>query len=219
MVRRAWEILKRLVNRTVVVAGGLALTLIFFLVLPLMQSLNDRMGDLVDVRRIDTAVYEEPPPEVEEEEEEEEEEPEPEPPPEMTDTPPPLDLSQLELALNPGMGGGYGAATMAVDLSGALGAAEDIEELFASDLDQPPRALSQQMPSLPPELQKRTPARVVVIFIVDETGRVRSPKVIETSDDAFNRVVMEAVRKWTFEPGESRGEPRRSRMRIPITLK
>ena len=106
--KRFW---RGLLHRLGVMTGSVGLTLIVFLVLPLMQTISKPLTQDMSLTTVDLASLEPPPPAVQEEEPEQEQE-KPEPPPqlqEITDTPP-LDLSQLELALNPGLGGGLGTA-------------------------------------------------------------------------------------------------------------
>ncbi len=219
MIRRAWNFLTLVVNRTVVVAGGIALSLIFFMILPLMQSISVKSDDLYAVRDVETFAAEPPPPPPVEEEPEEPDEPEEPEPPQLSEDVPPLDLSQLEMALNPGFGAGYGAGAMAVDLGSAIGGKKDVAELFsAADLDQQPRPVYQPGPNMTPDMKRKAPGQVYVIFIVDEQGRVQNPKVQRSSDPIFERAALTAVRQWKFEPGKREGRPVRFRMRVPLTF-
>ncbi len=220
MLKKTMTFLKAIVNRTVVVAGGIAFTIIFFLVLPLLQqitAMND--ADLL-VRSIDTAVLQPPPPVMEEEPEEEEPEEEEEPPELLEDTPP-LDLSQLEMALNPGFGDGYGAAAMKIDLTAAMGGKKGLADLVgAADLDEKPTPILQDPPTLTPEVRRKSPGKVYIIFIVDERGRVQDARVQNAgrSDAVLERAALNAVKRWKFEPGRRDGQPVRFRMRVPITF-
>lgn len=196
-------------------AGGL--TLLFFLVLPLMQAINKPpVTDLV-VTGVDTAKLEapDPPPQ-----EEPEEEPEPEEkPPELTENAPPLDLSQLEMALNPGFSDGWMQGDFAVKLNTVVSESKDVDALFAiADLDQKPRVIYQPGPILTSELRKKTPGTVYIVFVVDPQGRVQSPQVQSSSDPVFERPALNAVKQWKFEPGKRNGKPVRFRMRVPITF-
>ena len=92
------------VHQTLVSLGAGILTLGFFLVLPIMQTLAKGPPNDLTLHEVGTVNIPPPPPPPEEEPEEE---PEPEePPPELNEEVQPLDLSQLELALNPGFGDG-----------------------------------------------------------------------------------------------------------------
>ncbi len=202
-----------------VVLGALALTLIFFLVLPLMETISQTPAADLIVQSVDTADLPPPPPPIEEEPEEEQK-PE-EKAPELTEQAEPLDLSQLELALNPGgFGEGFLGADFAVNLgSVAEQASAQVEELFSvADLDQEPRVLYQPSPSIDAKLRKKTPGTVYILFVVDQRGRVENPIVQKSSDPAFEAAALAAVKQWKFEPGKKNGQPVRFRMRVPITF-
>ena len=219
MIKKCLHILARIVNRTVVVAGALALTLIFFVILPLMQSIGDREETYM-VRTIETTPFQEPPEDIEEEEEEEEEkeEEEEETPPEFELPDQMLDLDQFDLALSGAGFGSYGEGAMVVDFGNLGGVEGSIPDLFGvSDLDRKPNPVKRVEPDTSDErLKRRMPGRVRVIFVVDEQGRVRNAKVSESTDAVFERPALEAIRKWRFEPGESKGKPVSCRMRIWI---
>lgn len=215
-----FEPLRRLWHRVVVVLGATGLTLAFFLVLPLFQSITQ--GPTVDliVQSLDTTQLPPPPPP---EEPEPEEEPErEEPPPELAEEAPPLDLAQIELALNPTLGEGWFGPDTAVNLgalSRSTGSSEAVAELFSmADLDQKPRVLYQPGPVLDATTRKRTPGSVTIVFVVDPRGRVENPVVQKSSDPALEAPALAAVRQWRFEPGKKNGQPVRFRMRVPITF-
>jgi protein TonB len=195
---------------------ALVLTVAFFLVLPLIQAIGkppkpDRMLTAVDTAHVP------PPPQILEEEPEEEPEPE-EKPPELSEDAPPLDLSQLELALNPGFSDSWLAGDFAVKLDAVAGA-DDVDALFSlSDLDQEPRAVYQPSPLVDARVRKRAPGTVHVLFIVDQQGRVQNPTVWKSSDPAFEKPALAAVKQWKFEPGKRNGKAVRFRMRVPVTF-
>ena len=139
MIRRTLDILRSLVKRTVVVGGGVALTLIFFLVLPLMQRIGDLGGDDVVVRQINLAAFEPPPPPPEPEEPEPPEESEDIEPPEISDEIEPLDLNMLSDLLEGSIGWDLGSADFTVDL-GAAGGEEPDTDWMLDDLDARPVA-------------------------------------------------------------------------------
>jgi protein TonB len=208
---------KALLHWFIVLVGALSLTLVFFLVLPLMQRLSERPQSDLIVQSVDTANIPPPPPPPEQEPEEEEE-PEDEPP-ELSEEAPPLDLSQLELALNPGFNQGWMAGDYQVDLKGRGAGGDDVDALFSmADLDQRPRVISQPSPLLTPKLRRKAPGTVYIIFIVNKQGRVENPIVQRSTDPIFERPALAAVKQWKFEPGKRQGEPVRFRMRVPITF-
>lgn len=202
-----------------VCVGSLLLTLAFFMVLPLLQAISGSPVADLSLTSVDSVELPPPPPPVEEDQKPEEK-PE-DKPPELTETAPPLDLAQLELALNPGagdgwMGGDYGAKLTTL---GAGGAGGDVDALFSlADLDQKPRAVHQPSPTLTPEVRKRAPGTVHVLFIVDQNGRVENPIVQSSSDPVFEPAALSCVKQWRFEPGKRNGQAVRFRMRVPITF-
>lgn len=210
------RLLKTVVRGTVVVVGAVGITLALFLVLPLIQTINQTASADMIVQAVNTAMVPPPPPPPEPEEPEEEEEEEPEPP-ELQEEIPPLDLAQLELALNPGFGDV--AVDFQVDLNQGSGGAERVDALFSmADLDQRPRAIYQPSPNFSATLRRRKPGTVYIIFIVDERGRVTNPIVQSSTDPIFEGPALAAVKQWKFEPGLRNGKPVRFRVRQPITF-
>ncbi len=214
-------VLREVGHRVLVLVGAVGLTLAFFIVLPLMQTISKPPANDLALTSIEMAQLEPPPPAPPVEEETE---PEPEPdeaPPELAEEAPPLDISQLELALNPGFGDSWsGAGDFAVKLNTATAkTGEDMASVFSmADLDQKPRVVYQVGPTLNKKLRRRTPAKVNIIFIVDERGRVVEPRVKSSTDALFEPAALAAVKRWKFEPGKRSGKPVRFRMLQPITF-
>jgi protein TonB len=215
-----FSIFQEVGHRLLVLLGAAGLTLAFFIVLPLMQTIskpptNDLMLMAVDVGNVEPP----PPPPVEEELE-----PEPEAeeqPPELAEEAPPLDLSQLELALNPGFSEGWmGAGDFAVKLNTVASSSEEnLNAVFSmADLDQKPRIIYQPSPTLTKELRRKAPGKVNVIFVVDERGRVVEPRTRSSTDPVFEAPALNAVKRWKFEPGKRAGKAVRFRMLVPITF-
>ena len=91
---------------------------------------------------------------------------------------------------------------------------EEMNEIFSSsELDQKARRLSVVQPRLTSTLLRQTPATVVVIFIVDENGRVQDPKVQRTTNPSFDRSALAAIKQWKFEPAKVQGRSVSSRLR------
>ncbi|MDX1972394.1 MAG: TonB family protein [Candidatus Sumerlaeia bacterium] len=213
------SVLRLILQSVLTIAGGFALTVISFLLLPLIQTLGEQQDTDLLVQTIDTAQLEPPPPPAEEEPEEEEPEEEPEPP-QLSEEAPPLDLSALELALNPGTGGGAGAGDFVVELKTvATTGSKDSDALFSiADLDQKPRPIYQPGPTITDPMRKRAPGQVYIIFIVNQEGRVTDPIVQSSTDPIFDKAAIDAIKNWKFEPGKRAGKPVRFRMRVPITF-
>lgn len=207
-----------LVKRLLTLVGAVGSTLAFFLVLPLIQAISAPPHADLMLQTMDTVELPPPPPPPEAEPEPEtEEEP---PPPELSEAAQPLDLSQLELVLNPSFGSGLAGGTdFAMKLNTTMAAGDDVEALFSmADLDQKPRVIYQPGPVVTAQLRKKAPATVYVLFVVDPKGRVTKPIVQKSTDRAFERAALNAVKQWRFEPGKRKGEPVNFRMRVPITF-
>jgi protein TonB len=189
-----------------------------FLFLPLMQTIGSPSARDLTIRSLDVASLEPPPPPPPVEEPEEEQEIEQAP--ELTENAPPLDLDQLELALNPMAGEGL-FGDFSIKLVNQLtngGGKDEVNKIFSlADLDQRPRVIFQRVPNYPPELRRRN-GTVYIVFLVDTHGRVMNPKVEKSTDPAFERPAIEAVRQWRFEPGTRNGEKVAFKMRAPITF-
>ena len=96
-----------------------------------------------------------------------------------------------------------------------LGPTTDI--IPAGLLDKPPRARVQVSPVYPTrEKSTGTTGRVEVEFTVDETGAVMNPRVVSSTDRAFEEPTLRAVEKWRFLPGRHHGQVVRFRMRVPV---
>ncbi|MCB9896913.1 MAG: energy transducer TonB [Planctomycetes bacterium] len=214
-VKTSWP--AALAQQAIVVVGAAAFTTAFFLVLPMIQAINEPPQNDQLVRSVETADVPPPPPPPEEEpQKEEESEPEP---PQLADEAPPLDLSQLELALNPGFSDGWMAGDFAVKLGGVGAAGGDVDELFAiDDLDQPPRPVHQPSPVLSSKVREHAPGTVYVLFVVDPEGRVQDPRVQKSTDPVFDAPTLNAVKQWRFEPGKRAGKAVRTRVRYPISF-
>ncbi|MBI1368386.1 MAG: TonB family protein [Planctomycetes bacterium] len=200
-----------------VVAGAMVMTLTLFMVLPLLQAISKPPTQDVIVQNIDTAEAPPPPPPPPEEPKKEEEQEEK--PPELTPEAQPMDLQQLAMALNPGIGDGWGTVDISTKLNTIGQSSAGGDGLFSmDDLDQKPRAIYQPGPLLNTQIRKKAPGTVYIIFIVDASGRVQNPIVQKSSDPVFDQPALNAVKQWKFEPGKRNGESVRFRMRVPITF-
>ena len=138
-----------------------------------------------------------------------------------------LSLSDLESALEPGQGSGGFGQGFSLTSGGRIGASGGIagglalEEIASiGDLDQRPQPIAQSSPMYPAELRRRrVEGTVSVVFLVDTEGRVTNPSVEKSTDPAFERAALEAVRRWRFEPGTRQGRKVQFKMRVPITFR
>lgn len=89
-----------------------------------------------------------------------------------------------------------------------------------SNLDGGPRIRTQVAPIYPADARRLgIDGTVNVAFVVDETGRVVSPQVINCTDPVFVDAALRAVAKWRFEPGRHLGRLVRFRMAVPIVFR
>lgn len=210
---------RRLLRRALSVLGALAMTLAFYLVLPLIQAISQPASSELMLQTVDTADLPPPPPPLEEEPQEEQEE---EQPPQLEEASDPLDLAQIEtmLDLDSALSGeGWVTSETLTKLPGIATRVEDVDEIISmADLDQEPRVVYTVQPVLTAEVRKKAPGRVHVLFVVNQAGNVESPIVQTSSDPAFERPALAAVKQWRFEPGRRNGQPVRFRMKVPITF-
>ncbi len=201
----------------VVIVGAILLTLLFFLVLPVMQTIAEK--DQPDTVVQNVSAGDVPPPAPIE--------PEPEQPPQPDETPPelaedvaPIDLAALELNLTGGTGSGPSIFVPKIDPTAAL--KKGGQDLFSfAQLDQQPRPINQPGPVMDARVRKQTADRAVtvyVVFIIGKDGTVEDARVQKARNNVLDKAAVDAVKKWTFDPGKRKGEPVRFRMRVPITF-
>jgi TonB family protein len=81
----------------------------------------------------------------------------------------------------------------------------------------PPRVISQRRPDYPESMrQGRMRGEVVVQFVVDIEGRVLNPFVVQSVNPEFNTPAVDAVRRWTFDPGKVNGLPHEMQMQVKV---
>lgn len=61
--------------------------------------------------------------------------------------------------------------------------------------------------------------RVIVQFIVDETGQVTSAEVVRGIGGGCDEEALRAVRSVRFKPGIQRGQPVKVKMSVPVTFR
>ncbi|MDO8745766.1 MAG: energy transducer TonB [Candidatus Brocadiaceae bacterium] len=132
-------------------------------------------------------------------------------------------LSAIEAALSGQAGGGDFAEALNFSSGGRIGGMgkagvldESLEKAFSlADIDQKPRAIFQAAPVYP--AGKRALEVVVsVVFVVDPTGKVTNPSVEKSTDPAFEKPAVDAVKQWKFEPAIKAGQRVSCKMRVPI---
>jgi len=197
-------------------AGAVGLSFVLFLLLPFTTMISGNRAEKVDLTKVGSV--EAPPPD-------NQPPPEPPPPPEKEEEPPPPELAPAEaqpmsidqLTADVAVGGGGFLAGML--MSNAENPQEAMKEMIFSmeDLDQKPVAIAQISPLHPRDLLKaKVEGQVVLLFVVDEQGRVEDPRVENSSRPEFEKPALDAVRKWKFKPGTKEGAPVKTYIRQPI---
>lgn len=99
--------------------------------------------------------------------------------------------------------------TKGADAIAAEARADEGRRLFTrSDLDVSPKALVQPMPEFADVPRGTLEAGTVVVdFIVDEEGRVRTPWVREATVPELVAPTLEKLREWRFEAPRRHGRP------------
>ncbi|HZM92858.1 MAG TPA: TonB family protein [Vicinamibacterales bacterium] len=83
----------------------------------------------------------------------------------------------------------------------------------------PPVALSQEVPPMPTDLASRADAKLVLVVLIDETGRVTSVTVKESAHPVYDRLVSQATRSWRYTPATRNGAPIPSEQIVTIQVK
>lgn len=134
-------------------------------------------------------------------------------------------LSAIEAALHGQGGGGDFSVALSLASGGRIGGTgkqdgmgERLESAFSlAEIDQKPRAVFQGSPSYPMEMRgKNLEGVVVLIFVVDASGRVVNPKVENANHPAFESPALEAMRQWRFEPALRGGQRVACKMRVTV---
>ena len=202
------------------ILGGVCLALVIFICLPLPTLLSGKKKkevlELTKVATVETPPQEdikppEPPPQQQKQEELAA--------PDIAPVPAqPVSLDQLTADV--AVGGGGALAGLLVPATTTMETMQEtIKEMVFSmeDLDQKPVAVAQIQPAHPRELLKaKVEGQVILLFVVDEQGRVEDPRVENSSRPEFEKPALEAVRKWKFKPGTKEGAPVKTYIRQPI---
>ena len=91
--------------------------------------------------------------------------------------------------------------------------------LALSELDAVPAPRSRGSPRFPLSVKPEvTTGEAVIEFLIDEDGRVRLPRVVSASEEAFGYAAVQGVAAWRFEPPKRGDRPVVTRVQIPISF-
>jgi len=134
-------------------------------------------------------------------------------------------LGSIEQALNGQGGGGEFGDALSFASGGRIGGTgkagsmdEGLEKAFdPNDIDQKPRAVFQASAAYPNELRgKKIEGVVSVLFVVDSSGKVVSPRVEKSTHPAFEKPALDAVKQWKFEPAVKGGQRVGCKMHVNV---
>lgn len=92
----------------------------------------------------------------------------------------------------------------------------DDDMVFPYDaLTEVPKPISRVTPAY---VNRGATAKVIVVFVVDERGRVQQAQIESSTNNSFNGPVLEAIKKWTFTPGIKDGRKVKTMMRQPFSF-
>ncbi|MDP0501186.1 MAG: energy transducer TonB [Verrucomicrobiota bacterium JB022] len=186
---------------------------------PLVQSITGGPPEQVTVREFNVSLPPPPPPP-----------PEPpppvnevveEPPPQMQPPPMNLSLSQLSMAINPGVGGALAGdfGLGEVNQVSSADTIQDIQLFDISELDEKPRALTNEQFDAPPRIrQQRIPIKAIVEIVINPDGSVNFTKFHEVSPSGVEESIINYVSRMRFTKPMKDGRAVSARYGIPIVI-
>lgn len=87
-----------------------------------------------------------------------------------------------------------------------------------NDLDDRVVPIALPPPKFPLSQSEQNSGEALVEFLIDEDGRVRLPRVVSASREAFGFAAVQGVAAWRFQPPQRGGKPTAVRVRQPITF-
>lgn len=200
------------------VAATVVVTSILFILLPFTQMISNLGKQKKDLVAVDITIPPPPPPPPDPPVEQEDTE---ETPPEMQKPVEQLSLSQMDLALNLGVGDAMAGAFAFGGFDSAPDAVSELDIFDVSDLDRAPRRIKTVPPVYPPELRRaRITGEVVLILVIDQSGRVSVEDVVSSTAREFERSAIMAAEQCLFESPTKNGKAVKARykMKVPFTI-
>jgi TonB family protein len=81
----------------------------------------------------------------------------------------------------------------------------------------PPITIRQGLPPFPPQLAAAAPG--VLEVVIGETGAVETATMQVSVNPYYDRLALDAVRSWKYQPATLKGEPVKYRKSIQVTVK
>lgn len=82
---------------------------------------------------------------------------------------------------------------------------------------EPPVPVRTVPPDYPNELRREGVSGIVTVkCTIDEQGNVQNPEVEKSTNGAFEKPAIAALKKWKFKPAKQDGNPVSTKVSIPI---
>ena len=82
---------------------------------------------------------------------------------------------------------------------------------------EPPVPVRTVAPDYPSELRRDGVSGLVMVkCTIDEQGNVIEPSIEKSSNTAFDKPALDALKKWKFKPAKQDGAPVATKVSIPI---
>ena len=72
---------------------------------------------------------------------------------------------------------------------------------------------------MPTDLASRAEAKLVLVVLIDESGKVTNATVKESAHPVYDRLVSQATRNWKYTPATRNGVPIPSEQVVTIQVK
>jgi TonB family protein len=103
---------------------------------------------------------------------------------------------------------GLGAVPAMAEEHAVAGGIVDFSVLGPGRHAVPPSAIKRATPEYPEALRRGVfVGRVLMEFIITDTGNVANPIVVRSNNPWFERAALDSILKWKFKPGEVDGRP------------
>ena len=92
-----------------------------------------------------------------------------------------------------------------------------VAPVFADANREPPVPIRTVAPDYPTDLRHDGVSGMVMVkCTIDEQGNVVDPEVVKSSNGAFDKPALDALRKWRFKPAKQDGSPVAMKVTIPV---
>jgi TonB family protein len=99
--------------------------------------------------------------------------------------------------------------------------AQELAEYDASDVDYPPKLVSQMPIKYPPDARReQVEGRVIISALITIEGKADKMVAVESEPEGvFDEAAFNSLRQWQFRPGIRDGRLVNTRIKIPLSFK